>query len=203
MLGAVFPQVLDMTRIGSLVILLVLIVRFFLKKAPKIFSYALWAVVLFRLLCPVSIPSPVSVMPELESIAQSYTLAEADIPPAGVGVAVYHAIGDAWNGGLGVQDIPISGQNDIDGGAYVSSMWWEVWVLLGQYVWLAGVVCLAGYSLFSLIRLRKRLVGAIPLRDNLYLADHIDTPLCHGPGAPKNLSALLPLPPGADLHHPA
>ena len=113
MLGAVFPQVLDMTRIGSLVILLVLIVRFFLKKAPKIFSYALWAVVLFRLLCPVSIPSPVSVMPELESIAQSYTLAEADIPPAGVGVAVYHAIGDAWNGGLGVQDIPISGQNDI------------------------------------------------------------------------------------------
>ena len=83
MLGAVFPQVLDMTRIGSLVILLVLIVRFFLKKAPKIFSYALWAVVLFRLLCPVSIPSPVSVMPELESIAQSYTLAEADIPPAG------------------------------------------------------------------------------------------------------------------------
>ena len=185
MLGAVFPQVLDMTRIGSLVILLVLIVRFFLKKAPKIFSYALWAVVLFRLLCPVSIPSPVSVMPELESIAQSYTLAEADIPPAGVGVAVYHAIGDAWNGGLGVQDIPISGQNDIDGGAYVSSMWWEVWVLLGQYVWLAGVVCLAGYSLFSLIRLRKRLVGAIPLRDNLYLADHIDTPFVMGLVHPK------------------
>lgn len=57
-----FAQVLNMSLTGSAVILCVMAVRLLLKRAPKIFSYALWAVVLFRLLCPVSLPSPVSVL---------------------------------------------------------------------------------------------------------------------------------------------
>ena len=47
--------IFNLTFTGSLVILFVLLARLALKKAPKKFSYALWAVVLFRLLCPVSI----------------------------------------------------------------------------------------------------------------------------------------------------
>ena len=58
MLDTIFMRVLDMTAVSSVVILVVLLARLLLKRAPKIFSYALWAVVLFRLLCPVSIPSP-------------------------------------------------------------------------------------------------------------------------------------------------
>ena len=40
-----FSRVLNMSLTGSLVILAVLLVRVFLKRFPKIFSYALWAVV--------------------------------------------------------------------------------------------------------------------------------------------------------------
>lgn len=36
------------------------------------------------------------------------------------------------------------------------------------------------YSLLSLIRLRRRLVGSVRFRDNLYLADHIPTPFVLG-----------------------
>ena len=49
-----FILVLNMTLTGSVVILAVLLARLLLKRASGIFSYALWAVVLFRLLCPVS-----------------------------------------------------------------------------------------------------------------------------------------------------
>lgn len=47
-----FSVVLNMSMTGSIVILLVMLARLILKRSPKIFSYALWAVVLFRLLCP-------------------------------------------------------------------------------------------------------------------------------------------------------
>lgn len=58
-----FLMVLSMSGTASLVILLVLLFRLFLRKAPRVFSYALWAAVLFRLLCPVTVESPVGIIP--------------------------------------------------------------------------------------------------------------------------------------------
>ena len=45
---------------GSVAILAVLMLRLLLCKAPRQFSYLLWGIVLFRLLCPVSLPSSIS-----------------------------------------------------------------------------------------------------------------------------------------------
>ena len=53
--------ILNMSITAGIIILIVLLVRVLLKKAPKIFSYALWGIVLFRLLCPISFSSSVSV----------------------------------------------------------------------------------------------------------------------------------------------
>ena len=59
---AAFAKILNMSLTGSIVIAVVLLTRLFLKRAPKIYSYALWAVVLFRLLCPLSITASLSVL---------------------------------------------------------------------------------------------------------------------------------------------
>ena len=61
-----FSQELNMSMTGSVVILLVMLARLILKRAPKIFSYALWSVVLFRLLCPVALTAPISVLDVME-----------------------------------------------------------------------------------------------------------------------------------------
>ena len=60
-----FSRVLNMSLTGSIVIAVVLLARLFLKRAPKIYSYALWAVVLFRLLCPLSVTAGLSVLKPL------------------------------------------------------------------------------------------------------------------------------------------
>ena len=65
-----FSQVLNMSMTGSVVILLVMLARLILKRAQKIFSYALWSVVLFRLLCPVAFTASVSVLNALEPEVQ-------------------------------------------------------------------------------------------------------------------------------------
>ena len=51
-LYTVFLSLLNMSVTAGLIILLILPVRLCLKKAPKVFSYLLWSVALFRLLCP-------------------------------------------------------------------------------------------------------------------------------------------------------
>ena len=73
-----FSQVLNMSMTGSVVILLVMLARLILKRAPKIFSYALWSVVLFRLLCPVALTAPISVLdvmePEVQETSESISV---------------------------------------------------------------------------------------------------------------------------------
>lgn len=51
---------LKMSLTASVVIIFVLILRLLIKKAPKIFSYLLWGIVFFRLICPFAIESPLS-----------------------------------------------------------------------------------------------------------------------------------------------
>ena len=69
MLVTGFAAVVNMSITASVVIAVVLLARLALKGAPKRFAYALWAVVLFRLLCPVALPSPVSLLQTLGSPA--------------------------------------------------------------------------------------------------------------------------------------
>ncbi|MDR0964652.1 MAG: hypothetical protein LBM60_08550 [Clostridium sp.] len=62
-MGDFFLQILNMSLVASIVIGAVMLIRLPLKKVPKWISYALWAVVGFRLVCPFSIESPISFMP--------------------------------------------------------------------------------------------------------------------------------------------
>lgn len=64
------PALLNMNLTASLIILVVLAARLLLKRAPRAFSYALWAVVLFRLLCPVSFASDVSFLDAVDAPAE-------------------------------------------------------------------------------------------------------------------------------------
>ena len=53
-LEGAFRTVLEMSAVAAVAAAVVILVRLLLKKAPKVISYGLWFVVLFRLLCPVS-----------------------------------------------------------------------------------------------------------------------------------------------------
>ncbi|MCK9267759.1 MAG: DUF5301 domain-containing protein, partial [Alkaliphilus sp.] len=61
-LRGMFTTILNMSITASYVAIAVIFVRIFLRKAPKIFSYALWAMVLFRLVCPLSFTTAFSLL---------------------------------------------------------------------------------------------------------------------------------------------
>lgn len=184
-----FPIVCNMSLTASVVILAVLAVRLLLRRAPKVFAYALWAVVLFRLLCPVSVTSAVSLMGALGAPAQERTAVTsvveyvpADIMIRGTAPAVTQLPQPplpAETGGA-VSDAPAD-----TAPAAVPAMSFNEPVFILTLIWLAGMVLLLAYSLVSLLRLRRRLVGTVRLRDNIYLADHIPSPFVMGLFRPK------------------
>ena len=185
MLDTIFLQIFDMTKVASLVILIVLLVRLCLKRAPKVISYALWAVVLFRLLCPVSIEAPISLIPQTEPTIQNYDLLNEPVTPLAAIDAAQQAVGDVLNGGIGIQHVSTTNYLEDGTRRIISTDWSTVWILFTKFVWLGGMAALLIYSTVSLIRLKRRLVGAILLRGNIYLADHIDSPFVMGLFRPK------------------
>ena len=180
MFDRLYMGVLDMSKTAAMVIAVVLLVRLLLKKAPKVFSYALWAVVLFRLLCPISFETPVSIVPHLPDTSTGYNLADESIDLAGAGMAAYQAVGDLLNGGLGVQHIPTTEVTEAGMTRYVMADWWSVWILFGKYVWAAGMAVMLLYSAFSYRRIKKQTEIAVPIRDNIWIADDIKSPFVIG-----------------------
>ena len=177
------PMILNMSITGSLAILFVLLVRLALKSAPKIFSYALWAVVLFRLLCPVSITTNFSLLGLLDTPVMEntkHTTAMEYVPydivhtrDLEVHLPVSPIINEAVNDVL-PQEHAALGADPLEGEMATAS-----------FVWLMGVTAMAVYSVVSYLRLRRRLLTASPLRENIYLADEITSPFVMGLIRPK------------------
>lgn len=57
-----FLQILKMGVTAGYCILVVIVLRLCMKRMPKVYSYALWSVVYFRLVCPVSVSSVFSLL---------------------------------------------------------------------------------------------------------------------------------------------
>lgn len=67
----VFIAILNMSITASYVAIATIIARLLLKKAPKVFSYALWSVVLFRLICPFSFSTSISLLGFIHPVQNS------------------------------------------------------------------------------------------------------------------------------------
>ena len=59
-----FLRIINMSISASWLVLAVLVLRFVLKKAPKWIDVLLWGIVAVRLICPFSIESSVSLIPD-------------------------------------------------------------------------------------------------------------------------------------------
>ena len=184
-----FPIVCNMSLTASVVILAVLAVRLLLRRAPKVFSYVLWAVVLFRLLCPVSVTSAVSLLGALGAPAQERTAVTSVVEyvPADIvrnmAPAVTPLPQEPFPAEPGENIVSTAPSVTPPDAAPASPLSGPVAVL--TLTWLTGMALLLLYSVVSLLRLRRRLVGAVRLEDNIYLADYIPSPFVMGLFRPK------------------
>ena len=174
-----FISVLNMSITASYVILAVLVVRFFLKNLPKKYSYLLWSVVGFRLVCPVSFKSIISLFslkPFDMAMVQSGDTSSMDYIKSALTQTANNVSVGLPNTDSVIEDITSS-----------YSYWANVdWVLLVlSSVWAIGIFSLVIYSAVKYICLRKRLNTAVLFNDNVYQAEGISSPFIIGLFKPK------------------
>lgn len=165
----VFLSVLNMSLTGAFVIVAIMLVRLPLKKAPKIISYALWAVAGFRLVFPFSIQSMFSLLP-FKAAPIPQDIAMQAVPRINSGVT---AIDNAVSVVLPAAS-PAASVNPL-----------QIWLGVGTYIWLFGIAVMLIYSLVSIVLLKCRLQSAIHNKGNLYEADNLKTPFVIGLFSPK------------------
>lgn len=167
---SLFITVLNMSFTGSILIVFVLITRLLLKKAPKIYSYLLWLVPMFRLICPFSIESAYSLIPaNPQPIPTDIGLSAA--PHINTGIA---ALNSNINASLPVPDAACS----------VNPL--QILLAIGCLVWIAGIALITVYTLASYIKLKITLLShSTNTEKNIYTCSKTDIPFVMGIFNPK------------------
>ena len=167
---AIFERVLNMSLTGSIVIAVVLLARLLLRRAPKIYSYMLWAVVLFRLLCPISLSAGLSVLKPLP-VTTTQGLSTVTYRPVEPVIPASGEIGQEFARPESAETVKA------ETGAQAMTLAAAVWLTVGG--------ALAGCSLVQYTVLRRKLREAVPYRGEILLSDNIRTPFVMGVLSPK------------------
>lgn len=165
-MGKLFVSVLNMSIMASYVILIVIIIRLMLKKAPKVISYALWSVVAYRLLIPFSFKSVFSLMPRKTNTVQ--------IPRE----TIYQQSLRIDNGIRAIDSFASEPLHASQTGAGIRPL--QMLIEFGAYIWMLGIIVLLAYSLISILILRRQLKAAQLIEKNIFEAGNLQTPFVLG-----------------------
>ncbi len=170
-MSEIFLTVLNMSLTASYVILFVIPIRLALKKAPKVISYALWVVVAFRLIFPFSFESMFSLMPRnTNAVPISHDIIYQQSPQINTGIEVVDSL---INNSLPAPTV----------GASVNPL--QIYVEIGTYIWILGIIALLVYSIVSIFTLKRQLKNAQLIEKNIFEAKNLKTPFVLGFIKPK------------------
>ena len=161
---AVFLKLLDMSVSASWLILAVIAARLLLRNAPKSVRCILWALVALRLMCPVTIPSPVSLAPQAPAVEQILMERQVTIP---------RQIPRLGNQGGVTPDNTESAKPESPSASVRLT---EIF----SAVWLAGLSAMLLYALAGFLRLRRTVSASLPTGGNLWICDDIPAPFILG-----------------------
>lgn len=169
-----FLEVLYRSMTAGGIVLVILLLRMVLKRAPRIYCYLLWGLVLYRLLCPFTFVSSVSFLQVFDRTGNgriqvvdggefSETQAEGALRLNQSGPAGR----ETSYAGVEHEGIYLSRNTRI-----------LLWVACD--IWMAGTAVILLYGIISLLFLNRRIKGAVEVRNRIYLSDYVPTPFVLG-----------------------
>lgn len=178
MIESVFIEVLNMSLTASVMVPVIFLLGLLLKKSPRIYTYVLWGTVLFRLLCPISFDSNLSLLGVLQS--KPAVEGHMEYIPQDIGYQMQpqvnfpiEAANEAVNRSLPMGN-PQGSVNPV-----------QIVLYLAVRIWLLGMAVMFIYSALSFFKLRKRLKFAVWERDNIYRMTGNDSPFVYGIVRPR------------------
>lgn len=169
-MDTVFLKILNMSISSCWIVLVVILLRFVLKKAPKWINCVLWGIAGLRLILPFSLESIFSLIPSPQTLPQE--------------VLGYEGTQLQQPAVLDVISNPIFSESiSVDLGQTVDRVQLRMTTMTA--VWLFGIAVLLIYTLISYLRLKRKVGTAVKLRDNIYQSENVDSPFVLGLIKPK------------------
>ena len=169
MITRVFLEIVNMSLTASYVILAVLLLRLLLRRFPASLSYALWLVVLLRLVLPFSFESQLALIPSARTV--SPMLLQGAQPAIASRIpAVDRAVNTVLTKVV---------RSETAAGSL------EPWLDVLAWFWLAGVIVLLLSAAWTGLRFFRHVRFAIRIGDGLFSSDRLDTAFVAGIVRPK------------------
>lgn len=166
-----FLKIVNMSISASWLVLVVLLLRIILKKAPKWINVLLWGFVAIRLACPISLESALSLVPSAETISTENMVDSAPAVHSGV-TMIDNTVNPVLNQSFAPQ--PTNSVNPF-----------QIYMAVLSVIWIVGIVVLLAYTAFSYWRLRRQVSTAVLIRDNVYWSESVAYPFVLGILWPK------------------
>ncbi|MBE6551353.1 MAG: hypothetical protein E7665_04380 [Ruminococcaceae bacterium] len=170
-MSQLFLKILNMSISASYIVLAVLLLRTFFKKAPKWISVVLWGIVGIRLISPFSIESILSLIPSAETFAP--TIMTDNVPAINSGIPILNS---TINPIIGESLAPNPGDS-------INPL--QIWIPILTAIWLIGVFAFIIYTLVSYLRLKNMIGTAVLYSDNIYQSENVSSPFVLGIVRPK------------------
>ncbi len=176
-------QLFKMSLTASIVIVVVMLIRFLMRKFPKKYLYLLWATVWFRLLCPVSVESKFSIFNLTHKAgkaaqAQAQNLA-ADPDQYGNARVRMRMIANVRRH-LAQMD-PGSNPAHVTETAHTAQ---RVSFLdpktIFTVIWVVVAALILGYAIYHILKLKRKLADAHQVEPGVYESPFIDSPIAIG-----------------------
>ncbi|MGN0315806.1 MAG: M56 family metallopeptidase [Fusicatenibacter sp.] len=170
-MNELFLTVVDRSMLAGWIILIVAVLRLVLKKAPKWIRMLLWGIVAFRLICPFSIQSMLSLVPAGETFPLQI--------PSGLELQVQAGTAAAE------EQVPESLGENAFINVSASSGHRERIVTILRSLWCFGAMLFLGYAFLGYRKLQRKVCTAVRLRDNLFQSEYVTSPFVFGILHPK------------------
>lgn len=152
---------------ASIMVMAVLILRIFIKKTYKVFTYLMWLAALLRLCVPIQIESPFGI----------FEAKEKSVVELSVDNSVYDS---DWQDDIEIQNTTVTESDETVEAK--SALTKEQIVVI---VWLTGAILVATLAAVQVVSLRRRVRFAIHVEDNIWETDNISTAFVIGVFRPR------------------
>lgn len=170
-MDAVFILFLNRSITAGWIALAVILLRLFMRRAPKWIRGILWGLVAIRLVFPFSLESVFSLIPSAETIPQSALVSGKPAVDSG-----FEALNRAANPVIEEIFAP-----DVSGSAHPI----QTAMSVAAVIWIAGVIAMCIYMVVSFLRVRRKIEEAVRVQDGVWICDHIATPFIFGIFRPR------------------
>lgn len=163
----IFLKFLNISISASYLIIFIIFVKMLMKKAPKWLSPILWGIAAVRLVLPFSIESIFSLMPKTTITNQGFNSE----------IHIFENIPDvSSNASAATETINHAAQTI----PHTISL-----LTVISYIWVAGMIIMALYAVFSYMKLKNQMRTAVRMRDNIYQSEAVYSPFVLGLFKPK------------------